>query len=105
MVKSVLFSKQKEKDKEKEKEKEKEELLMKKRLEPDFPRKEVDMVKLKKKVNEIMNSICESSNSEIKDNMDYLYQSMHKNYILNEFNSSCLNYINKIILDAKKNHL
>ena len=105
MVKSVLFSKQKDKDKEKEKEKEKEELLMKKRLEPDVPRKEVDMVKLKKKVNEIMNSICESSNSEIKDNMDYLYQSMHKNYILNEFNSNCLNYINKIILDAKKNHL
>ena len=49
MVKSVLFSKQKDKDKEKEKEKEKEELLMKKRLEPDVPRKEIDMVKLKKK--------------------------------------------------------
>ena len=105
MVKSVLFSKQKEKEKEKEKDKEKEELLLKKRLEPDIPRKEVDMVKLKKKVNEIMNSICDSSNSEIKDNMDYLYQSMHKSYILNEFNSNCLNYINKIILDAKKNNL
>ena len=98
MVKSVLFSKQKEK----EKEKGKEELLLKKRFEPDTPRKEVDMVKLKKKVNEIMNSICESSNSEIKNNMDYLYQSMHKNYILNEFNSNCLNYINKIFIKIIK---
>ena len=57
MVKSVLFTKQKDKDKEKEKEKEKE-LLNKKRTEPDYPQNDIDMVKLKKKINEIMTYIC-----------------------------------------------
>ena len=103
MVKSVLFSKTKDKSKEKDKEKEKE-LLSKKRQEPDTPPKDVDMVKLKKKINEIMCSICNPNNKE-NTNIDYLYQSMHKNYLQNELTSNCLNYINKMIIDVKKNHL
>ena len=104
MVKSVLFTKQKEKSKEKDKEKDNE-LLSKKRAEPDTPKKDVDMVKIKKKINEIMYSICTPNNNSQNDNIDYIYQSMHKNYLLNEFTSNCLNYINKIILDVNKNHL
>ena len=103
MVKSVLFTKQKTQDKDKEKDEETE-LLSKKRQEPDTPNRDVDMVKIKKKVNEIMNSICNSNEKE-KNNTDYLYQSMHKNYLLNEFTSNCLNYINKMIIDVRKNHL
>ena len=107
MVKSVLFTKQKEKSKEKSKEKEKEkenELLSKKRQEPDTPLQDIDMVKIKKKINEIMCSICNPDNIRNR-NSDYLYQLMHKNYLLNEFSSNCLNYINKIITDVSKNHL
>ena len=111
MVKSVLFTKQKEKSKDKDKEKEKEkdkdkenELLSKKRSEPDTPIKVVDMVKIKKKINEIMYSIC-NPNSIGNKNIDYLYKSMSKNFLLNEFTSNCLNYINKIITDVSKNHL
>ena len=104
MVKSVLFTKQKEKSKEKDKEKDNE-LLSKKRSEPDTPKKDVDMVKIKKKINEIMYSICNPNNNIQNNNIDYIYQSMHKNYLLNEFTSNCLNYINKIITDVNKNHL
>ena len=103
MVKSVLFTKQKVQDKDKDKDKENE-LLSKKRQEPDTPNKDVDMVKIKKKINEIMNSICNSNDKE-KSSIDYLYESMHKNYLLNEFTSNCLNYINKMIIDVRKNHL
>ena len=103
MVKSVLFTKQKSQDKDKEKDKDKE-LLSKKRQEPDTSNRDVDMVKIKKKVNEIMNSICDTNEKE-KSSIDFLYQSMHKNYLLNEFTSNCLNYINKIIIDVRKNHL
>jgi len=103
MVKSVLFTKQKTQDKDKEKDKETE-LLSKKRQEPDTPNRDVDMVKIKKKVNEIMNSICNTNEKE-KSSTDYLYNSMHKNYLLNEFTSNCLNYINKMIIDVRKNHL
>ena len=105
MVKSVLFTKQKEKSKETDKEKEKEkEFLSKKRSEPDTSPKDVDMVKIKKKINEIMGSICTPNNNQ-NSNIDYLYQTMYKNYLLNEFTPNCLNYINKIITDVKKNHL
>ena len=102
MVKSVLFTKQKEKSKEKDGDKE---LLSKKRPEPDTPpQKDIDMVKLKKKINDIMDLICSPNNSG-NNNGDYLYKSMNKKYLLNEFTSNCLNYINKIIIDVKKNHL
>jgi hypothetical protein len=104
MGKPVIFTKQKDKSKEKDKEKDKE-LLSKKRQEPDSPRNDVDMLKIKKKVNEIMTSICNPINNIENDNIDYLYKSMYKNYLLNEFTSNCLNYVNKIITDVKSNHL
>ena len=93
MGKPVLFTKQKDKSKEKDKEKDKE-LLSKKRQEPDSPRNDVDMLKIKKKVNEIMSSICNPINNIENDNIDYLYKSMYRNYLLNEFTSNCLNYVN-----------
>ena len=98
MLKSLLFSKQKEKENEKE-------LLNKKRYEQDDPKDDIDMVKLKKKVNEIMISVGNSNNKDENSKVDYKYKLMHKNYILNEFTSNCLNFINKIIIDVKKNHL
>ena len=105
MVKPMFVNKQKEKEKGQEKQKEtKIEFLSKKRIEPDTPKDDVDMVKLKKKVNEIMYSICEEKNKK-EDDLDILYNSMSKEYLLNEFNTNCLNYINKIITDVQKNHL
>ena len=109
MVKPIFINKQKEKEKESEKKEEKEEgnnmeFLSKKRAEPDTPLQEVDMVKLKKKVNEMMYSICNEKDNSLNE-LDILYESMSRNYLLNEFTSNCLNYINNIILYAPKNSL
>ena len=104
MRKSVLFIKQNDKENKKEKEKEKE-LLNKKRAELDTPQNDIDMVKLKKKINEIIGTLSVSNNIIENNSIDSIYQSMHKNYILKEFTSNCINYINKIIIDVKKNHL
>ena len=101
MVKPVFINKQNNNEKEKDKGKE---LLSKKRSQPDTQIKEVDMVKVKKKINELMFSICKE-NEEKPNELDCLYESMHKKYILNEFNSNCVKYINRIILDSKENHL
>ena len=103
MVKTTLLVKSKDKSKENDKEKDKE-FLSKKRQEPDTSQKDVDMLKLKKKINEIMCSICNPNNKENSD-INFLYQSMLKNYLKDEFTSNCLNYINKIIIDTKNNHL
>ena len=105
MVKSIFTNKQNDKEKEKEKEEDnKIEFLSKKRVEPDTPKEEVDMIQLKKKVNEIMYSICNEEKNSIND-LDILYESMNKNYLSNEFTTNCLNYINKIIINMQKNHL
>ena len=101
MVKPVFNNKQKNSEKENNKEKV---LLSKKRSQPDTQIKEVDMVKVKKKINELMFSICKE-NEEKPNELDSLYESMYKKYILNEFNSNCIKYINRIILDTKENHL
>ena len=102
MVKPVYnYNKQNEKEKGNDREKE---YLSKKRSEPDSERQEVDMVKLKKKINHIMISICNEA-KESKNDLNLLYESMRKNYLLNEFTTNCLKYINKIILNIKKNHL
>ena len=90
-------------NKQNEKEKNKE-YLSRKRIEPDSKKEEIDMLKLKKKINGIMMSICNEINKSTND-LNILYDSMHKNYILNEFTSNCLKYINKIVLDVRKNHL
>ena len=68
------------------------------------PNAEVDMLKLKKKINEIMLSICDEVNSSTND-LNVLYESMRKKYLLNEYTPNCLNYINRIITDTSKNHL
>ena len=91
------MNKQKEKNKEKK-------FLSKKRLEPDSSEPVVDMVKLKKKVNEIMLSICNKEN-ESNNNLDIVYESMKKKYLLDELTPNCFKYINRIITDASKNHL
>ena len=105
MVKPVFINKRKEKEKEPEKEKENNiEFLSKKRAEPDTPKEEIDMIKLKKKVNEIMYDICNEANNSSND-FDVLYEKMNKNYLMNEFTNNCLNYINKIIINTEKNHL
>ena len=90
-------------NKQNEKEKNKE-YLSRKRIEPDSKKEEIDMLKLKKKINGIMMSICNEINESTND-LNILYDSMHKNYILNEFTSNCLKYTNKIVLDVRKNHL
>ena len=90
------MNKQKEKNKEKE-------FLSKKRFDSSS-RQEVDMVKLKKKVNEIMISICNEANVSNND-LDTVYESMKKKYILNELTPNCFKYINRIITDTRKNHL
>ena len=97
MVKPVNNNKHNEKEKDKE-------YLSKKRAEPDTKRQEIDMVKFKKKINEIMYTISNESNKSSND-LDIQYESLRKNYFLNEFTSNCLKYINKIILFVKKNHL
>ena len=99
MVKTLFLTQQKDKIKEADNNKN---LLSKKRAEPDTPRNDIDMVKFKKKINEMMENICTKNSI---DNNNYLYSSMHKNYLLNEFTSNCLNYVNKIITNAEKNHL
>ena len=100
MVKPIFINKKKEKENEKETKEQKQEVnkikfLSKKREEPDNPIPDVDMITLKKKVNEIMYSICNEKNKSLNE-IDILYETMSKDYLSNEFTSNCLNYINKI---------
>ena len=96
MVKPYFINKSKTKEKS---------YLSKKRTVPDEPTDEVDMVKLKKKINELMLSVCNEINSSTTNDLNILYESMFKKYLLNEFTPNCLNYINRIITDTSKNHL
>ena len=82
--------------------------------------KKMDMLKFKQKISEIMAKICNDKtiikNNNIKnkknievtdknnfDGKNSLYQDMFQKYIKNEFSLCCISYINKIILDIKKN--
>ena len=96
MVKPYFINKSKAKEKS---------YLSKKRTVPDEPTDEVDMVKLKKKINELMLSVCNEINTSATNDLNILYESMFKKYLLNEFTPNCLNYINRIITDTSKNHL
>ena len=96
MVKPYFINKSKTKEKS---------YLSKKRTVPDEPTDEVDMVKLKKKINELMLSVCNEINTSTTNDLNVLYESMFKKYLLNEFTPNCLNYINRIITDTSKNHL
>ena len=95
MVKPYFINKTKTKEKS---------LLSKKRASPEETTTDVDMLKLKKKVNEIMLSICNEVNTSTND-FNILYESLLKKYLLNEYTPNCLNYINRIITDTSKNHL
>ena len=103
MVKPIFINKKKEKESEKESEKDKD-FLGKKRTGSNAPKKDADMLKIKKKMKEMMFSIYDEVNNKTND-QDILYQQMSKNYLLNEFTSNCLNYINKIIINVLKNQL
>ena len=96
MVKPYFINKSKTKEKS---------YLSKKRTVPDEPTDEVDMVKLKKKINKLMLSVCNEINTSTTNDLNILYESMFKKYLLNEFTPNCLNYINRIIIDTSKNHL
>ena len=96
MVKPYFINKSKTKEKS---------YLSKKRTVPDEPTDEVDMVKLKKKINKLMLSVCNEINTSTTNDLNILYESMFKKYLLNEFTPNCLNYINRIITDTSKNHL
>ena len=95
MVKPYFINKTKTKEKS---------LLSKKRASPEETTTDVDMLKLKKKVNEIMLSICNEVNTSTND-FNILYEALLKKYLLNEYTPNCLNYINRIITDTSKNHL
>ena len=100
--------------------KEKRTIVSNKRKERDQFKKEMDMVLLKNKINEMMKKISdekrkiECNNEKYKKNIEIinekytdniLYQTMFQNYIKNEYTRICISFINKIILDTKHNHL
>ena len=102
--------------------KEKRTIVSNKKKDRDQFKKEMDMLRLKEKINEIMikvsndKSKIENSNLKYKKNIDLLnekyndnsnilYQSMFQKYIKEEFTLICASFINKIIMDIKRNHL
>ena len=83
--------------------------------------KKMDMLKFKQRISEIMAKISNDKtmikndiiknkkNIEVTDKKyvegkSSLYQDMFQKYIKNEFSLNCISYINKIILDIKKNY-
>ena len=102
--------------------KEKRTIVSNKKKDRDQFIKEMDMLRLKQKIIEIMKKVSddkskiENSNKKYKktieiinekytDNSSVLYQSNFQNYIKNQFNFLCITFVNKIILDVKRNHL
>ena len=102
--------------------KEKRTIVSNKKKDRDQFIKELDMLRLKQTINEIMKKVStdkskiENDNKKYKkniqlinekytDNSNILYQSIFQNYIKNEFNLICISFVNKIILDIKRNHL
>ena len=102
--------------------KEKRTIVSNKKKDRDQFIKEVDMLILKQKINETIkkvsndkikneNSILgnkkslELINEKNNNNTDALYQDMFQKYMKEEFTLTCASFINKIILDLKRNHL
>ena len=102
--------------------KEKRTIVSNKKKDRDQFIKEMDMLRLKQKINEIMKKVSNDKskiendnikykkniqliNEKYTDNSNILYQSSFQNYIKNEFNLICISFVNKIILDIKRNHL
>ena len=104
------------------KSKEKRTIVSNKKKDRDQFIKEIDMIILKQKINEMMKKV---SNDKIKiendhlgeikktdsikknniNNMDVLYQDMFQKYMKEGFTLVYTSFINKIILDMKRNHL
>ena len=104
------------------KSKEKRTIVSNKRKDRDQFIKEIDMLRLKQKINEIMKKVSndkskiendnlkykkniELINEKFADNSNILYQSMLQKYLKEEFTLKCASFVNKIIIDIKKNHL
>ena len=102
--------------------KEKRTIVSNKKKDRDQFIKELDMLRLKETINEIMKKVSNDKskiendnikykkniqliNEKYTDNSNILYQSIFQNYIKNEFNLICISFVNKIILDIKRNHL
>ena len=102
--------------------KEKRTIVSNKKKDRDQFIKEMDMLRLKQKINEIMKKVSndktkiEESNIKYKKNIQLinekytddsnkLYQNMFQKYIKNEFTLVCISFVNKIIIDIKRNHL
>ena len=102
--------------------KEKRTIVSNKKKDRDQFKKEMDMIRLKEKINEIMKKVSndkskiENNNLKYKKNIDLLnekytdnsnilYQSMFQKYMKEEFTLICVSFINKIIMDIKRNHL
>ena len=102
--------------------KEKRTIVSNKKKDRDQFKKEMDMLRLKEKINEIMikvsNDKSKIDNSNLKykknidllnekynDNSNILYHSMLQKYMKEEFTLICVSFLNKIIIDIKRNHL
>ena len=102
--------------------KEKRTVVSNKKKDRDQFKKEMDMLRLKQKINEIMKKVSndknqiENNNQKFKKNIilinekysddsDILYQNMFQKYMKKEFTLICVSFINKIIIDIKRNHL
>ena len=102
--------------------KEKRTVVSNKKKDRDQFMKEMDMLRLKQKINEIMKKVSndkskiennnikykkniELINEKYSDNSNILYQNMFQKYMKEEFTLICASFINKIIIDIKRNHL
>ena len=100
--------------------KEKRTIVSNNKKERDQFKKEMDMILLKKKIDEMIKKISnekitiESNNDKYKKNIELinekyndnsLYQKMFQNYMKNEYTLACVSFMNKIIIDTKHNHL
>ena len=102
--------------------KEKRTIVSNKKRDRDQFIKEMDMIRLKQKINEIMKKVSNDKskiennntkyqkniqliNEKYADNESILYQNMFQKYIKNEFTLICVSFVNKIIIDIKRNHL
>ena len=100
--------------------KEKRTIVSNKKKERDQFKKEMDMIRLKNKIGEMIKKISnekrtiEINNDKYKKNIELinekyndnsLYNMMFQNYMKNEYTLTCISFMNKIIIDTKHNHL
>ena len=102
--------------------KEKKTVVSNKKKDRDQFIKEMDMLRLKQKINEIMKKVSndkskiennnikykkniELINEKYSDNSNIIYQKMFHKYMKEEFTLICASFINKIIINIKRDHL